>query len=144
MTKEIFYVFDGDTPNLQGDTLLSLHTTKEGAEKEIAYLIELAKRFHSEEVLKSIEYRIASKELQGEFAVEKPTAEVTQEATIRKRSGEINSDDKLVAFLYIILRDHVLPSDIEQIFKFKMGEGTAQFSNGFLAKYADDIAKRLK
>lgn len=66
--------------------------------------------------------------------------------TIRKRSGEVDSDDPLVSFLYVLLRDHVQPGIVEEILlkQVPIPEDTAQFSNGWLARYAQDIAERLR
>lgn len=67
------------------------------------------------------------------------------ELTIHERSGKVTSNNKLVSFLYILLRDHVLPGDMENIMKNHVP--TAQptsFSNGWLAEYAKDLTERLK
>ena len=65
---------------------------------------------------------------------------------IRERSGSVNSDDKLVAFFYLLMRDHLTPGVIEDIMRMLADTAgdTTQFSNGWLAKYADDVARRLK
>lgn len=63
---------------------------------------------------------------------------------IRERSGSVNSDDPLVAFLYLLIRDHVHPGDIEDLMKKITKDETCEFSNGWLAEYARDIASRLK
>lgn len=63
--------------------------------------------------------------------------------TIRERSGHMDSDDPLVQFLYLVLRDKILPADIEEIMK-QIPDGQTEFSNGWLAMYAIDIARRLK
>ncbi len=63
--------------------------------------------------------------------------------TIRQRSGEIDSDDPLVSFLYLALRDKILPGDVEEIMR-QISEEKSEFSNGWLAMYAMDIARRLK
>ena len=62
---------------------------------------------------------------------------------IRKRSGEVNSSDRLVTFLYLILRDHILPGDIEEVLR-NVSDHESEFSNGWLAEYAKDIAERLR
>lgn len=64
--------------------------------------------------------------------------------TIRERSGQIDSDDPLVAFLYLLLRDKIVPGELEEIMKQISSEDESKFSNGWLALYAKDIAKRLK
>lgn len=69
----------------------------------------------------------------------------TETKHIRERSGEVNSNDPLVAFLYILIRDHVLPGDLEAIMKNMLPkEGDeALFCNGWIATYAKDLAERL-
>ncbi len=63
---------------------------------------------------------------------------------IRARSGHMDSDDPLVQFLYLILRDRILPGDLEEVMKQISEDGRSEFSNGWLAMYAMDIAQRLK
>lgn len=65
----------------------------------------------------------------------------------RKRSGSINNRDPLVSFLYTLMRDYVVPSDIETIMDDHIPKPDirdVEFSNGWLANYAEDIAKRLQ
>ena len=64
---------------------------------------------------------------------------------MRRRSGSVDSRDPLVSFLYTLMRDHLTPGRVEEIMLRqipKAGE-TTEFSNGFLANYAQDIAARL-
>lgn len=66
---------------------------------------------------------------------------------IRARSGFVDSDDPLVSFLYVLIRDDVVPGRIEEIMKMSMPpapDEKTEFSNGWLASYAKDIAARLK
>lgn len=63
---------------------------------------------------------------------------------IRQRSGNITIDCKLTSFLYTLMRDHVQPGIIEEIMLNHIGEETVSYSNGWLALYAQDVAKRLK
>lgn len=62
---------------------------------------------------------------------------------MRLRSGSIDIDSKLVSFLYQLLRDHITTGDIEKIVRESETESKCQYTNGWLAKYAEDIAKRL-
>jgi hypothetical protein len=64
---------------------------------------------------------------------------------IRQRSGKVNGHNILVEFLYILMRDHVVPGTIESILKDleKHCDLEKEFSNGWLANYAKDIASRL-
>lgn len=64
---------------------------------------------------------------------------------MRKRSGSVDSRIPLVSFLYTLIRDHVTPGQIEEIMLRQMpkvGE-TTEFSNGYLANYAQDVATRI-
>lgn len=63
---------------------------------------------------------------------------------IHTRSGEVTTEDTLVAFLYLLLRDHVLPGDIETLMRNIAPHDRCLFSNGWLAQYAKDIAERLR
>ena len=69
-----------------------------------------------------------------------------QEASerIRKASGEVESTDPLAAFLYLLTRDHLTPSTVEEIMGRLSGKLSTVFSNGWLAQYAMDVADRLK
>ncbi len=62
---------------------------------------------------------------------------------MRERSGEIISESKLVGFLYILMRDHVPPGNVESIIRDVKDLKEYSFSNGWLANYAIDIADRL-
>jgi len=66
---------------------------------------------------------------------------------IRSRSGNISDKDKLVGFLYILMRDHLSCGKVQEIINDYLMESDKNcrmdFSNGWLAKYAQDIARRL-
>lgn len=55
-----------------------------------------------------------------------------QNESMRKRSEEVTSDCRLTAFLYDLMRDHVPP-----------GGACYQYTNGWLALYAADLAARI-
>lgn len=63
---------------------------------------------------------------------------------IRKKSGNIDYNNKLIAFLYILMRDDITPGRIENIMINHIFDAKSEYSNGWLAKYAEDIAERLK
>lgn len=74
-----------------------------------------------------------------------------RQAATRVRSGEVNSDDSLVAFLYVLMRDHLTPGLVEEIILNHVAVGgptpwspERQFTNGWLASYAKDVAERLR
>ena len=62
----------------------------------------------------------------------------------RIRSGEVNIDSKLVSFLYTLLRDHLAAGVVEDIVRDAAIGSNCQYTNGWLALYANDLANRLK
>jgi hypothetical protein len=70
------------------------------------------------------------------------TIERTEE--LRAESGSIDDTDPLVCFLYLLLRDHILPGDIENILAQARVVTHGEFTNGFLAQYAQNIAAKLR
>lgn len=67
-------------------------------------------------------------------------------AALRERSGSVDSSDPLVSFLYILLRDHVPAGVVEGIMQghVEVPEKDTEFCNGFIARYAKDVAARLR
>lgn len=61
---------------------------------------------------------------------------------LRLDSGCVNINSKLVSFLYSLMRDHVTPGDIEKLVQ-EASEPEVYYTNGFLALYAEHLAKRL-
>jgi len=61
---------------------------------------------------------------------------------IRKRSGEVDGN-KLECFFYLLMRDHLSPGIVEIIICNMGDKDTFQFSNGWLAEHAKDVAERL-
>lgn len=62
---------------------------------------------------------------------------------MRAASGEVKSNDPLVAFLYVVLRDGC-PAGVMENALAQMHGSESLYTNGWLAKYAKDIAHRLK
>lgn len=62
---------------------------------------------------------------------------------MRERSGTVRIDSKLVSFLYQLMRDHVPPGVVEEVLNDSVHHSDIVYTNGWLAKYAEDIAKRL-
>lgn len=70
-----------------------------------------------------------------------------------ERSGRFTTNSNLVAFVYELLRDHVLPGDMQKVVddsdvhpNREVTYDTSpmwQLSNGWLAQYARDIVRRL-
>lgn len=67
-------------------------------------------------------------------------------AEMRERSGRVVGNDRLQSFLYVLMRDHVTPGVIEELIDEDIGYHGQDilYTNGWLAKYAEDVAKRLK
>lgn len=63
---------------------------------------------------------------------------------LRERSGKVNSRDPFVMFLYVLMRDHIPSGIVEDIISKHTYEEETEFSNGWLAKHAMDIAERLR
>jgi hypothetical protein len=52
--------------------------------------------------------------------------------------------DKLVEFLYILLRDYIVAGEAEGIMRHHVSGEVLTFSNPYLHSYVVDIAERLK
>lgn len=64
---------------------------------------------------------------------------------VRARSGEVMDDDPLVRFLYLLMRDHLSVGVVEGLAPAPDEyEQVSEYTNGWLATYAQDVAARLK
>lgn len=63
-------------------------------------------------------------------------------AALRAASGSVEVDSKLVSFLYELMRDHLTPGQVEQLVRDSQVQ-PVQYTNGWLAKYAEYLASRL-
>lgn len=61
---------------------------------------------------------------------------------LREASGNIDSDSKLVAFLYDLMRDHLPHGVIERLLRDNENP-KACYTNGWLAQYAQYVAEEL-
>ena len=63
---------------------------------------------------------------------------------LRARSGNVTNRDRLAGFLYELMRDYVTPGKIEELVRNlpKPGE-EVKYTNGWLASYCEDVAKRI-
>lgn len=73
----------------------------------------------------------------------------SRNGAIRSASGDVNMDnDPLVTFLYILMRDDVPPGRIEEVLMSHVmqhePDEQVQFTNGWLARYAENIATLLR
>lgn len=66
-----------------------------------------------------------------------------ENTALRERSGSVDINSKLVSFLYQLMRDHLSAGVIEEIVRESEDPDVA-YTNGWLAKYAEDLANRLK
>lgn len=62
---------------------------------------------------------------------------------LRERSGDVESNSKLVSFLYELMRDHLPPGKVTEIV-LNSQTVPVKFTNGWLARFAEDIAKDLE
>lgn len=66
-------------------------------------------------------------------------------AEMRERTGGEDADDPLVSFLYLLMRDHLPIGDVEAIaLEISLDRQPTAFTNGHLARYAKDLAARLR
>jgi hypothetical protein len=62
---------------------------------------------------------------------------------LRERSGHVVINSYLVSFLYQLMRDHLTVADVEMLVRESEEESVVTYTNGWLAKYAEDLANRL-
>lgn len=71
----------------------------------------------------------------------------TENKEMRARSGHFVSSDRLTSVLYELIRDHVPPSTVEKIVReldMAGPDGDTIYTNGWLASYAEDLARRIR
>lgn len=66
----------------------------------------------------------------------------TQDGLMRDRSGRVSDRRPLVGLLYDLLRDHVPAGVLEKLVREQIDK-QFDFSNGWMAQYAQDLASRL-
>ena len=69
------------------------------------------------------------------------------EAEMRAASGAVDDDRPLVALLFVLMRDHVTPGCMEEVFEnhVAVADGkTQEYSNGWLARHAQNLADRIE
>lgn len=64
-------------------------------------------------------------------------------AGLTHRSGQIKINSRLVSFLYDLMRDHLSVGTVEELVREAEDEPDVNYSNGWLASYAKDLANRL-
>lgn len=61
---------------------------------------------------------------------------------LAERSGSVHIHSHLVGFLYDLMRDHLSPGKVEMLVRNAL-DPDITYCNGWLAQYAEDVAKRL-
>lgn len=67
-----------------------------------------------------------------------------QNEGLRQRSDDVDTDSKLVSFLYSLIRDHLPAGVVEGLVREAEPHKLVSLSNGWLGKYCEDLAKRLR
>lgn len=62
---------------------------------------------------------------------------------LREASGSVTINSKLVSFLYVLMRDHLPTGDVESLIRESEDDPDVTYTNGWLAKYAENLANRL-
>jgi hypothetical protein len=80
-----------------------------------------------------------------EESKEEKAVDVDRIKELSEASGDIKDKSKLVCFIYLLGRDHLPLGEIEGILTSmeKAGGDGYLYTNGWLAQYAQDIAKNL-
>jgi len=78
-----------------------------------------------------------TKKLSGEF----DSVKVCKETRIA--SGAFDSESRLTAFLYLLMRDESTCGEVAALVGKVSERGKFEFTNGWLAKYAAHLALRL-
>ncbi len=77
-----------------------------------------------------------------------PTPDWTENMELREASGTITLTDPLDCFLYMLLREHLHPSEAERMMTSQeafLSKNTVQeATNGWVAQHAQDLARRLR
>lgn len=63
---------------------------------------------------------------------------------LRKRSGEVDSNDRLTAIFYELMRDHVTPGVLQKLFLDNPPGVQLNFTNGWLAQYAEYLSRDVR
>lgn len=132
-TNDFAKIFHGEGYGDLGDAIL--FTTKEAAKD--------FRRRYSEFVLSNA----SLDESHMESVYEVRSIALSPAEQMRVRSGSVDSNDRLVTFLYMLARSEVpvgtVESLIEQLKEHEAGT-EYQFCNGYLAEWAEDAAARLQ
>jgi len=67
---------------------------------------------------------------------------MNENPSLRERSGSVDHNSKLISFLYELLRDGLPSGTVERMVR-NSSEPSIEYTNGWLANYAADLAARL-
>jgi hypothetical protein len=70
--------------------------------------------------------------------------DILDNKALSERSGTVRINSRLVSFLYELMRDHLTPGKIEEIIRSSEKDPDVLYINGWLARYAEDLANRLQ
>ena len=68
----------------------------------------------------------------------------SQQHATRLESGSVDDNDPLVEMLYLLMRDHVPTGVVAGLVADVETSGRNDYTNGWLATYAQHLAKRLR
>jgi hypothetical protein len=68
----------------------------------------------------------------------------TRTEKLRETSGTVTYTDALTSFLYELMRDHLATGVVERIFINSVNAGPTTYTNGWLARYANNLAEELR
>ena len=68
----------------------------------------------------------------------------TENDALRARSGNVHTNDSVVAFLYEVIRDFVPIGMVERIAQNSLNSNGYSLTNGWLAMYCKDVVDRLR
>lgn len=72
----------------------------------------------------------------------KTSGQSLENESLAGRSGGVEDSRRLVSFLYELMRDHLPPGLVEEALRQSPAR-TTTYTNGWLARYAQDVADRL-
>lgn len=76
--------------------------------------------------------------------IDKKESLVRKNFALRERSENVKINDKLTSFLYQLMRDYVPAGVVEEMVMQSEDNVETLYTNGWLARYAEDLANRLK
>ena len=74
-----------------------------------------------------------------------PVPEPDPNEALRQRSNRVSLMDPIVALFYDLLMSHIAPGKLEELVRTacKHSDQVLDYSNGWLALYAQDLVRRL-